>query len=247
MLPLDLALWFGVPIAILLFYGVCKKIWYAVINSADDGAIYAVLVLSAIFIHAMLEYPHQYFYFIIPFGIMLGIVGGENFKWRLFDEKFGESINLTAKSLIVGSLVIGVWIVWEYFDFEQKWERLRFAEANIVVERSPEDQRSDVFLTNLGALYQELYLEEKISMPDLERMLALEKLAVRYPLTINLRRYAVALALAGRFEESEKVISRLRKMHSHDICESNRKWWNEDGGREYSALRYVKYSCAVVN
>lgn len=245
MLPLDLALWFGVPIASLLFYGVCKKIWRAVIDSNHDDVVYVILVVVAIFVHAMLEYPHQYLYFIIPFGIMLGIVGDRNSKRLSIGEGVIDLVSLTAKSLIFVSLVIGVGIVCDYFDFEKKWERLRFLEADFVVEKSPDDQRSDIFLTNLGALYQELYLQEVMLMPDAERLLALEKLAVRYPLTANLRRYAVALALAGRYEESGKVILRLRKMHSLDICESNEKWWNIVGLKEYPALRNVKYSCAI--
>lgn len=247
MLPLDLALWFGAPMAFLLFCGVCKKIWRSVINSNDDATIYVISILVAILIHAMLEYPHQYLYFIIPFGIMLGIADNGCGRWYLIGEGFCKLINLTAKSIVVASLMVGAWIVLEYFDFERKWERLRFAEANFVVEKSPEDRRSDIFLTNLGALYQELYLQEKISMPDSEHLLTLEKLAMRYPLTINLRRYAVALALAGRYGDSEKVISRLRRMHSLDICELNEKWWNEVGVREYPALRHVTYSCAINN
>jgi hypothetical protein len=43
-------------------------------NTKDTTSIIAMLMVSAILIHAMLEFPQRYAYFLLPMGFLLGLI-----------------------------------------------------------------------------------------------------------------------------------------------------------------------------
>ena len=245
MLPMDLAIWFGVPVAGLLFVALCRNIWLALKRCCNDAMFYVVAVIGVIFTHAMLEAPHLYMYFLLPAGVFLGIAGGTGVRHgavgRVAD-RYANWLSVLEKIIILFSIAIGFFIAMDYFDLEKKWERLRFVEANFIVENSTDDSREELFLTNLQALYEALSSSQQFTSSAI-KLNELRNVAIRYPLAANLRRYAVALAYAGEYDEAERVMIRMRKMHSTQVCELNKAWWYGKGLLENPVLTNVRFSC----
>ncbi len=71
---LDLLVWNGIPIGglILLYFSA----WLYWLNKGvkDLESIVLILMACAILIHALLEFPIHYAYFLLPFGFILGVI-----------------------------------------------------------------------------------------------------------------------------------------------------------------------------
>lgn len=242
MLPLDLALWFGVPVALMLFTALCKILAGALKRCDDDAMFYVITVICAICTHAMLEAPHFYMYFLLPVGMFLGIAGGgRDVDSMLSATKCEQWIGLFQKVLILVFVSSGLLVAIDYLNLEQKWERLRFVEANFMVAESSGNERNAILLTNMYALHDAL--SSKQVPVDSVKLNEIRNIAIRYPLAANLRRYAAALAYAAQYAEAERVIARMRRMHSTQVCELNKEWWRKKGKGEYPFLKNVNFSC----
>lgn len=69
---LDIAISLGLPFALILIFLTVKIVIKSIKNN-DELIFYAYLGMVPIFIHALLEFPQNYSYFIIPFFVFLGI------------------------------------------------------------------------------------------------------------------------------------------------------------------------------
>ena len=70
---LDLLVWNGIPLSILIIGYL--SLWLLWLNKTakDSTSIIAILMVCAILIHAMLEFPQRYAYFLLPMGFLLGL------------------------------------------------------------------------------------------------------------------------------------------------------------------------------
>jgi len=77
-LVLDLLLWNGVPLGIVLVGGLALWFSLALREARNSTALLALALVVAAFAHAMVEYPLYYAYFLLPIGLMIGggSVGG---------------------------------------------------------------------------------------------------------------------------------------------------------------------------
>ncbi|MGY8551679.1 Wzy polymerase domain-containing protein [Paracidovorax citrulli] len=69
----DVALWFGIPSAILLLAMSVKWFWSLKKGFRPD-VLYPLAVLAPLVLHSMLEFPYEYAYFLIPLGILIGFI-----------------------------------------------------------------------------------------------------------------------------------------------------------------------------
>ena len=76
-LLLDLLIWNGIPLGLLL--AVALIVWFVrhvrVCRSTRQWAL--LLGVIAVFTHALLEYPLDYLYFLLPLGLMMGLLEGD--------------------------------------------------------------------------------------------------------------------------------------------------------------------------
>ncbi|WP_345064596.1 PglL family O-oligosaccharyltransferase, partial [Acidovorax lacteus] len=127
-LILDLALWAGWPLALLLC--VCAGVWLfrtaRGIRSAE-----ALIVLSALLVflvHAMLEFPLHYGYFLWPFFALAGALSGQAQRGGrgLFRVHWAAVLALL---ISLGSLLVV--IAQDYLKIEQAFTELRFQVARV--------------------------------------------------------------------------------------------------------------------
>lgn len=103
---LDLFMWVGLPIGIVIFIFLFYFLFKLCRNSHTTESKLALIMALPILIHANLEYPLFYAYFVIPLGLLLGVA--------LFDVKNIKTIELNHISVyvVIFAYCISLYLVW---------------------------------------------------------------------------------------------------------------------------------------
>lgn len=236
---LDLALWTGIPsalILLLLLYQHLRDGWKA---TTDVPALLPVwLALAFMAGHALVELPLFYAYFLLPTGFLLGST--------LTNAQSGINIKIgkaphKAISLLLALLFVSLLpkITVEYFSWEENWRRVRFELQKYSHSDSP--AQPDFILLDQLAVMQEVALQQPsrgMKASDLEKF---RKNAARYPSSLALLRYAYAAALNGKADTATHTLELLCSLHTKIICESARKEWAEASRSKWPELQAVEF------
>jgi O-antigen ligase len=83
-LLLDLLLWAGIPLGVAIFTGLLLWGWRHLRLARDAGGVCALAMLAGVFGHAMVELPLSYTYFLLPVGLLAGLLDAKHpLSWRL--------------------------------------------------------------------------------------------------------------------------------------------------------------------
>lgn len=219
---LDLILWLGIPLGILV--SVALVWWFvsslrAVVNAKDAILL---MFLGVIGIHAMLELPLHYAYFLLPTGVMIGVlsqrVGGKP-MWST------PRWTLVGLWLVVALLLTG--IVRDYFRIESSFQALRFELAHIGT--LPQGKPPDVLLlTQLRERIAFMRYETKRGMSP-EELDWLLKVVNAYPSGGAVYKAAKAMALNDRPIEAQQWLEKGCKISNPQECDLIKQVWIQDG------------------
>lgn len=205
---LDLLIWNGIPLGILMSLAVVIWLWRRVSRSQSTDSWFALGLIGAVMVHAMLEFPLNYAYFLLPVSLCVGIVDFLN-SGPL--HTFPKTIYA---GLITASAVLFFGIATEYPVAESRIRQLRFESMGIAEseEGGKAAQKSLLFLNQIQSFidFARSQAVDGMSDGDLERMRVVSH---RFPFPPSLFRYALALAINGYPEEAALEMQRLRNMH----------------------------------
>ncbi len=129
-LVLDLVLWFGLPIAILLVCFCICLIQRDYRETPKETRVYfAVLIPFAL--HSALEFPFSYAFFLLPSAFILGFIPSkaENCMSSLRAIRFARPILFNI--IGVGGVVLGALVAIDYMKLAEDFRVLRFNSKNI--------------------------------------------------------------------------------------------------------------------
>lgn len=218
---LDLVLWCGIGLGGLI--SLLLVVWFLqkVRRVADAQTALMVMLIGVVGWHAMLELPLHYAYFLLPTGLVVGIV----------NSRLGEPVVLEirrwqlASVLLMAAVLLAV-ITRDYLLIEGNFYALRFERARIATK--PKEQMSPVLLLN--------HMNEFIRMartPPREGMSAdelawMHRVEQAYPSPSNMFALTLALGLNGKTNDAQKLISKIRNMTSQaDYERMCLSWKNE--------------------
>jgi O-antigen ligase len=127
---IDFFLWGGVGLGVVLSSIVLVWGWLAFRRATSPKAAILVLALMVIGIHALLEYPLHYAYFLLPTGVLLGVLNQEaqlplvRGQWRRWQMAIARGV-LSLAAVLLGLVVV------DYFKVEQTVQDMRFEDARI--------------------------------------------------------------------------------------------------------------------
>lgn len=145
---LDILVWFGIPLGILLllsFGFVIARNWRR--SQIQYKLAYALLIPFAL--HSMLEFPYAYAFFLLPVGMLLGYLG------RQVTAKDGETVKFIEIgwwvyiSLTVLATLLALMVCIEYLERAEDFRILRFENRNIGTVPENFQPSSPVVLTDL--------------------------------------------------------------------------------------------------
>ncbi len=230
---LDLMLWVGLPLAGVLVLMGGVWLWRRARAANQLLPWYGLAVVLPFAVHAMLEYPFAYAYFLAPVMFALGAVEATSGvrPWLRMGIK-------PVAALLLAITVVLAWSVIEYLKIEEDFRVARF-EALRIGSPPPEHQRPKVVLyTQLGVLLDVARITPAPNMSP-EAMQTVKKSALRYPWSATQYRYAMALALNGNPVEAARQVQVMRRMWGEKFYEEVKKKINDLAAGKYPELRQL--------
>lgn len=114
---LDFLLWFGVPLGLFISIQLIFIIYKHFFKKMDEENKIVACIAMPLIIHAMLEFPLHYAYFLIPFGYLIGV------SWE--GKKFTKTFYLfPIFSILIAIFGVGIFV--EYMKLEKSYMEQRF-------------------------------------------------------------------------------------------------------------------------
>lgn len=218
-MPLDLVVWTGFPLGLFLSSLIAVwffRHWWAP-PSNESG--YWLVALSGLIVHALLEYPLAYTYFLIPMGLMIGIVDARATVFRAWTIRARYVIAVWfCLASVSAALAYDALRVIDV-DTQLRFEDLRIGTGRIVT-RPPEL----LLLDQLGAMYalRATEINGAVSDADLHKM---AQGVERLPFSSSMLRLALILGYQGRHQESAHWQQLICDMYSPLFCQRSAERW----------------------
>ncbi|KHN67988.1 hypothetical protein AV645_13050 [Acinetobacter calcoaceticus] len=205
---LDLIIWNGIPLAtVIIAYFVCWFLWLNQ-QAKNTISIVAIMMVCTVLIHAMLEFPQRYAYFLLTCGFLLGIVQAQTpvLKGAILNKQFFRLIWAGSLLLIIAILRdYNVYVLNSDLLFTNKRPNAEFMGSDKIFVLTQFEQRLK---------WIELNPETVLSEADLVEW---ENFVKNKPTPYNLRKYAKLLAYNGRVEQAEQQIFILQNLYKQKI------------------------------
>ncbi|MEF9994488.1 MAG: Wzy polymerase domain-containing protein, partial [Acinetobacter sp.] len=216
---LDLLVWNGVPLAIFILGYLSIWLFWLNKNAKDTTSIVAILMVSAILIHAMLEFPQRYAYFLLPMGFLLGLIQAQTPQLK------GIELN---KNVVRSAWVIVVMVLLLICrDYKLFQDNSRFAFKGQALKAEVLGSSQILLLTQFQQRLDWISLKPTTQMTDVE-LAELAEMVKNKATPYNLKKYAQVLVYNQKPIEAKQqlfVLNQLykKKMGLAEIIELNQR------------------------
>lgn len=206
-LLLDLLVWNGIPLATLLLLYLLGWLYWLNQNAREPISIFALLMVSAVLIHALLEYPQRYAYFLLPCGFLLGLIQAQTPQLK------GGVVGHRSVPMIVVLGVIVLALIWRDYKVFQ-------ANNPLVHQNKPATaevlgSHKIILLTQFEQRLQWNGLEPTARLTDNQRE-AFAKMVSNKPTQYNLTKYIQFLIANGELNEAQRMLDIMNRLYKQD-------------------------------
>lgn len=196
---LDLLAQTGVLGCGIFLIGLAAWIWRARLWVLNGKRAFWLCVIAVVMIHALLEYPLDYTYFLFPVAFAMGLLDSASVSWMS-----ARAASLLCTMLIPPALAILLLLASD----SQKLDRLYHA-PNVLAAFPAYWNDQAVILSRLGSFAVAAGISVNGAHPEARLAMQRDALALSYvPGTIT--NYIVALALLGRDDEALDQVRRMK-------------------------------------
>lgn len=228
---LDLVLWCGLPIGLAVSLYLVRWLWRRArsVKTPQDAVL--VLFLLMVGLHAMLELPLHYAYFLLPVGLVMGAL-----NVRLRVHPVLSTARWPVQALCCVTILLLALIVRDYLRVETSHQELRFEQARIQ-SNSPWQAPDLLLLTQFNESFRFARFEPTRNMKPAD-LAWMRKVSQAYPSAATLPKLALALALNRQAAEAQLWLQKVCKLESALRCEGIRQYWAEQ------SLKYPELTAA---
>lgn len=232
---LDLAVWMGVPLAAVFVAAVTLWLARQVRNCRGPETWTLLAAVGAILTHALLEYPLDYTFFLLPLGLLMGSI--EGVASPTVDRTHPR---WTVALPLAGLVLMLVWIGRECMQVEDSTRQLRFLMMGVGINRVSSVPPPDVVLLDAPREYHRYWLTPaRAGMTDAE-INWMRNVSQRNAFPPAMLRFALAAGLNGRAQESARTLALLCKVHPKERCDEGRASWAA-AQLQYPVLRSIGF------
>jgi len=201
---LDLLLWCGIPLGTLVIIALIVWLWRRV--RAVDSAETAILVLFLLVIgnHAMLELPLYYAYFLLPVGMVIGVL-----NVRLGSHPVVVLGRWSLACILMLCTLFAVILIRDYARVEKNYGIMRLEWQHIKVR--PVGPPKVLLLTQWHDFMKYAKFEPKAGL-SATQLIWMENVADYYPGALFFYKLATAEALNHRPQEARLALERMCKI-----------------------------------
>jgi O-antigen ligase len=233
-LLLDLLLWTGISLGLALIGGLLLWGGRHLLLARDATSACVLIMLAGVFAHAMVELPLSYTYFLLPTGLLAGLLEAQHPpRWRWTAPR-----KLMLAPAVVALALLGI-IACEYLRIEDNVRTLRLEVARIGTGRIVSEAPQLWLLTQWGDYLRFARVESRPGMSEAE----IDHMAVvtrRFPYLRAQFDHAVALALNGRPAEAKVMLQKMCNLHLRTECRQKLTEWRELAQEQYPHLKAVE-------
>jgi len=211
---LELVIWCGYPLGLALcglviYWVVSRLLWISTVEAALGWMTVGVLG-----VHAMVELPHHYAYFLLPAGLWIGLIEASIGSRAWMADSWSKALSMVTFVLLLA-------VVKDYPAVEDDFRLVRFEFLRIGKIHPAEPAPDAPFLSSLTA-FLAYSREVPTSGLTAQQLSEMEAITLRYPYPGSILRYASALALNGRIEEARLMFVKLRSIYGQQMYDSVR-------------------------
>lgn len=215
---LDLLLWFGWPIGLLLIGAVLCWGWGAFRRVDNIDSVVLFLFVLLVGWHSMVEFPLHYASFLLPCGLVIGVINARSPSATRFQFSKWPVVAL----LLFVLIGLGV-LARDYALVEDDAQALRYERLNIQVTR-PHVGAEILLLTQLKSFLAFSFFEPKKGLTQ-EELTWVENSAFTIFNPLNTFNFIQILALNGRVEEAQMWIRRVKHVVPESTyADMSRQW-----------------------
>ncbi|MCM2345800.1 MAG: Wzy polymerase domain-containing protein [Acidovorax soli] len=217
-LVIDLLVQNGVVLgtSLVLLLGIWLTVKALRVNTAQSCL--QLFAIGVLLVHSLLEFPHEYLYFLLPVGLMMGTLD------VLHPCRMAVAMpRWVAVILLCLGAGLTAWIAVEYNMAERSLERVRF-ERNRVGPSRNSKAPDLVMLTQLREFlrFLRLPLGVKVTPQQLDTMRIVTE---RFPSEGNHLVFAVAAGLSEQPEVARDALVRMCRIVPKEVCRNSLVTW----------------------
>ncbi|WP_369649322.1 MULTISPECIES: Wzy polymerase domain-containing protein [unclassified Variovorax] len=240
---LDFILWAGFPLGALLV--ACVLAWIATAwrrVCMPQEALYLLLVL-VVGVHAMLELPLHYGYFLLPTGLAMGALNANLKIWPLARSSRFAKRWLWLGAWCLGATLLGL-VVRDYFRVEEAYNTLQLEKAQFQNGRVA-DPPEVLLLTDLREIQRFMKYEPVAGVSMAELQWAREVTLI-WPSPRSFMTLAVLLGLNNQPVEASQWLVKMCRIVPRDQCEAGPLRW-EQAQKLHPALASILWPAGVTS
>lgn len=204
---LDLLLWNGPLVGGLIIAAMAYWLGRLALRANSLQSAFGLLVVGLLLLHGMLEFPLEYAFFLLPTCLLLGMV--ERHQGIKPIAILPRKIGIATVALAAG--LIG-WVWHDYRLIEDDHRLMRFETARIGTIKAEKSAPDVLLLDQLREFLRFVRTEASVGMSE-DELAWMRDVAGRYPYPPSLFRYALALGLNSRYEESARQLRILKALY----------------------------------
>lgn len=203
---LDLLIWNGIPIGSLIILYVAGWLYWLNKGIKEPISLVATLMVCAILIHAFLEYPIHYAYFLLPMGLLLGVIQAQ--YPHLPSKNLKPAITL---SLVFIGIILCAVIYRDYQLYRQQSVFVNIKKPLTVAQQEVMNQQ----IWMLSQFKERIWwigLDPFTQLSD-EQLQHIDRMVANLASKYDLFKYAQVLAFNGKQAEAQHQLWILSELH----------------------------------
>jgi O-antigen ligase len=230
---LDLLVWNGIPLGLVLVLSIVGWGWVVVRRTVGVSSVLALGMVATVVLHALLEYPLHYSFFLLPIGMLAG--GLCTALMPRAASRVGRGWTLAVMMLVGAGVVV---LTRDYSGLEADFRAIRLEQARVGLEHGTQPLSQPWMLDHLAAYLRFSRNREHEGMSDAE-LAEMRTVVRRFPSGPNLVRYASALMLNRQPQQAVDVLRRVCKMEEPQTCTHLQRLWARLGELRNAPADYV--------
>ena len=207
---LDLLIWNGPILGSIIIIAVSYYLLRLAFLARSAENLFVLMAVGFFLLHSMLEYPHAYAYFLLPVGLLIGILQADFpcKTWRI------------PRWCVLIFLIVSVGlytVIWqEYRVIEEDYRLMRFEKNRVGTLKAEQPAPDVLLLTQLQALTKHSRLPATTHM-SADELDELSRFAKRFTHPASLFKYAQALALNNQLTAAYEQLLLIQGLHGDKL------------------------------
>lgn len=205
-LLVDIIVWCGIPIGMSFILYCIYIIFSSMLKIKKIEELFAFCMIVNLLVHSMLEYPLHYAYFLIPFGVFVGMIlsANSNLKFYTFSFRY--------LGIYILFVMAGLLLVWkDYLLYIE--ENHRAIDHSLHNSKVGFEQKRELYVLdelNFRLYWIALNPKQKLSKEEIE---AIEKMVSLYLTHFDLYKYAKILAYNGYEDQARYHLQLIKQLY----------------------------------